>query len=158
MSKDLRPHAPIAIRFQHDLKINGKGERTQQSYVRMLRKFSEFRGADPDSAAEEDLRCYFLLGQESQLPSPCSLLGSRGGDQPGWPILASKPKPFLCSRACGLEGVSGQVPSPDEASLPTGSDTEMRLEESLVGQLASRRRRTRGFALLSAVCVSSCHR
>jgi hypothetical protein len=40
MSKDLRPLAPIAIRFPHDLKINGKGERTQQSYVRMLREFS----------------------------------------------------------------------------------------------------------------------
>jgi hypothetical protein len=36
MSIDIRPHAPIAIRFQLELKINGKGERTQQSHVRML--------------------------------------------------------------------------------------------------------------------------
>jgi hypothetical protein len=61
MSKDLKPHSPIAIRFQHDLKINGKGERTQQSYVRMLRKFSEFLGRDPDSASEE-LRVTDLCG------------------------------------------------------------------------------------------------
>ena len=45
--KDLKPQSPIAIRFQHDLKITGKEERTQQSYVRMLRKFAEFLGHDP---------------------------------------------------------------------------------------------------------------
>jgi integrase/recombinase XerD len=73
MSKDLKPLAPIAIRFQHDLKINGKGERTQQSYVRMLRKFSEFLGADPDSASEEDLRRYFLHISENQLWKPSTI-------------------------------------------------------------------------------------
>jgi hypothetical protein len=61
MSKDSKPLFPIAIRCQHDLKINGKGDRTQQSYVRMLRKFSEFLGRDPNSASEE-LRVTDLCG------------------------------------------------------------------------------------------------
>lgn len=73
MSKDLRPRAPIAIRFQHEFKINGKGERTQQSHVRMLRKFSEFLGAAPDSASEEDLRRYFLHISENQLWNPSTI-------------------------------------------------------------------------------------
>jgi hypothetical protein len=73
MSKDLKPLAPIAIRFQHDLKIKGKGERTQQSYLRMFRKFSEFLGADPDSASEEDLRRYLLHISENQLWKPSTI-------------------------------------------------------------------------------------
>jgi hypothetical protein len=77
MSKDLKPLSPIAIRFQHDLKINGKGERTQPSYVRMLRKFPEFLGRDPNSASEElrvtDLcGCLFLfqarMGRQDPMP------------------------------------------------------------------------------------------
>ncbi len=73
MSKDLKPQSPIAIRFQHDLKINGKGIRTQQSYVRMLRKFTEFLGAEPDAACEEDLRRYFLHISENQLWKPSTV-------------------------------------------------------------------------------------
>jgi hypothetical protein len=60
MSKDLKIQSPIAIRFQHDLKINGKGERTQQSYVCILRKFAEFLGSEPDAACEQVLRRDFL--------------------------------------------------------------------------------------------------
>ena len=73
MSKDLKPQSPIAIRFQHDLKINGKGIRTQQSYVRMLRKFTEFLGDEPDAACEEDLRRYFLHISENQLWKPSTV-------------------------------------------------------------------------------------
>ena len=73
MSKDLKPQSPIAIRFQHDLKTNGKGIRTQQSYVRMLRKFTEFLGAEPDAACEEDLRRYFLHISENQLWKPSTV-------------------------------------------------------------------------------------
>ena len=73
MSKDLKPQSPIAIRFQHDLKINGKGIRTQQSYVRMLRKFTEFLGDEPDAAREEDLRRYFLHISENQLWKPSTV-------------------------------------------------------------------------------------
>jgi site-specific recombinase XerD len=52
--------SPILIRFQQDLQLNGLKERTQQSYVRNTRKFSEFLKRDPDSASEDDLRRYLL--------------------------------------------------------------------------------------------------
>ena len=60
MSIDKEPLSPILIRFQQDLQLNGLKERTQQSYVRNARKFSEFLKRDPDSASEDDLRRYLL--------------------------------------------------------------------------------------------------
>ena len=60
MSIDKDPLSPILIRFQQDLQLNGLKERTQQSYVRNARKFSEFLKRDPDSASEDDLRRYLL--------------------------------------------------------------------------------------------------
>ena len=61
MSKDLKPLSPIAIRFQQDLQLRGLGERTQQSYGRALRKFTEFLGREPDTASEDDFRQYLLF-------------------------------------------------------------------------------------------------
>ena len=61
MSVDKYPLSPILIRFQQDLKLNGLGERTQQSYTRNVRKFSEFLKREPDSASEDDLRNYLLF-------------------------------------------------------------------------------------------------
>jgi site-specific recombinase XerD len=46
--------------MKDDLQLNGKGERTQQSYLRMLRKFTEFLQREPDTATEDDLRYYLL--------------------------------------------------------------------------------------------------
>ena len=61
MSKDNNPHSPIAIKFQQDLQLSGLGVRTQQAYVRALRKFTEFLQRQPDTATEEDLRKYVLF-------------------------------------------------------------------------------------------------
>ena len=52
--------SPAAIAFQQDLQLNGKGDRTQESYVRALRKFTEFLQREPDTASEDDLRKYVL--------------------------------------------------------------------------------------------------
>ena len=60
MSIDKQPLSAILIRFQQDLQLNGLKERSQQSYVRNVRKFSEFLKRDPDSATEDDLRRYLL--------------------------------------------------------------------------------------------------
>ena len=60
MSIDLNPTSPIAIRFLHDLQLNDKGTRTQQSYGRALRRFTEFLKREPDTATEQDLRNYIL--------------------------------------------------------------------------------------------------
>jgi site-specific recombinase XerD len=61
MSIDKEPLSPILIRFQQDIQLNRRGERTQQSYVRNVRKFAEFLKRDPDSASEDDLRNYLLF-------------------------------------------------------------------------------------------------
>jgi integrase/recombinase XerD len=60
MSIDKKPLSAILIRFQQDLQLNGLKERSQQSYVRNVRKFSEFLKRNPDSACEDDLRRYLL--------------------------------------------------------------------------------------------------
>lgn len=60
MSIDLNPLEPIALRFRDDLKLNGKAIRTQQSYGRALRKFTEFLGHSPEQATEDQLRQYLL--------------------------------------------------------------------------------------------------
>ena len=61
MSNDKCPSFPTAIRFQQDLQINGLSERSQESYGRAIRKFSEFIKREPDSAREDDLRNYLLF-------------------------------------------------------------------------------------------------
>jgi integrase/recombinase XerD len=42
------------------LQLNGKGERTQQSYTRAVRMLTEFYGKTPDRISEEELQEYFL--------------------------------------------------------------------------------------------------
>jgi site-specific recombinase XerD len=60
MSVDLNPTCLVAKRFLEDLKINGKSKRTQQSYCRAVRKFTEFLGHSPELATEDQLRNYLL--------------------------------------------------------------------------------------------------
>ena len=62
MAKDNDPNrlSPIALRMKEDLQLSGKGDRTQESYIRMLRKFTEFLKNEPDSATKSDLRNYLL--------------------------------------------------------------------------------------------------
>ncbi len=60
MSRDLKPTCPITTRFLDDLKLSGKEPRTQQAYVRAVRKFAEFLGHSPDLATEDQLRNYLL--------------------------------------------------------------------------------------------------
>jgi site-specific recombinase XerD len=61
MSIDHHPTCPVIKRFADDLKLNGKSPRTQQSYCRALRKFSEYLGHAPDLATEDQLRKYLLF-------------------------------------------------------------------------------------------------
>ena len=69
MAKDNDPKrlSPIALRMKEDLQLSGKGERTQESYVRMLRKFTEFLKREPDVATEDDLRNYLLYIKNQRL-------------------------------------------------------------------------------------------
>lgn len=52
------------------LKLNGKGERTQQAYTRAVRMLAEFHGKSPDLLAEGDLRDYFLHRKDVSRWSP----------------------------------------------------------------------------------------
>jgi hypothetical protein len=61
MSVDKHPLLPILVHFRQDLKLNGLGERTQQSYTRNVRKFSVFLKRELNSASEDDLRNYRLF-------------------------------------------------------------------------------------------------
>jgi len=74
MSKDKKPLSPTLIRFQQDLQLNRLTERSQQSYGRAIRKFSEFLKREPDSASpsEDDLRNYLLfIKNELKWSSSC---------------------------------------------------------------------------------------
>ena len=66
MSIDSKPSCPVAQRFTEDLKLNGKSVRTQQSYCRALRKFSEYLGHAADQATEDQLRNYLLYVVEKK--------------------------------------------------------------------------------------------
>jgi site-specific recombinase XerD len=66
MSRDLKPTCPITARFLEDLKLSAMEPRTQQSYVRAVRKFSEFLGHSPDQATEDQLRNYLLHLKDSK--------------------------------------------------------------------------------------------
>ncbi|NCO52565.1 MAG: tyrosine-type recombinase/integrase [Deltaproteobacteria bacterium] len=47
------------------LKLNGKGERTQEAYARHVRKLIEFfNGKEPDQITEEELKRYFIHRQD----------------------------------------------------------------------------------------------
>jgi site-specific recombinase XerD len=42
------------------LQLSGKGERTQEAYVREVRLLSQFYGKSPDLISEQELQQYFL--------------------------------------------------------------------------------------------------
>jgi integrase/recombinase XerD len=73
MSIDLKPTCPVATRFWHDLKLSGASPRTQQSYVRAVRKFTEFLGHAPDLATEDQLRNYLLYLVDSKQWQPSTI-------------------------------------------------------------------------------------
>lgn len=47
-------------RMIEDLQLRGMSERTQEMYVRAVRKLAEHYNKSPDKLTEEDLRQYFL--------------------------------------------------------------------------------------------------
>jgi site-specific recombinase XerD len=79
MSQDKQPSSPIAIRFKQDLQLKGLGERTQQSYCRALRKFTEFILVEPDVATEDDLRRYLLFIKNEKHFSASSINVAQNG-------------------------------------------------------------------------------
>jgi len=56
----------LQLRMLGDMQLGGLSERTQESYVRAIRKLSEHYGKPPDQMSEEDLREYFLYRMNVQ--------------------------------------------------------------------------------------------
>lgn len=54
------PLSPLAQRMLQDLQLAGLSERTQQSYLRAVRKFAQWLNKSPDQATENELRRYLL--------------------------------------------------------------------------------------------------
>jgi site-specific recombinase XerD len=57
---ELRPKTEIARRFLDDLQLHGFAVRTQESYMRAVRKLAYHYHKAPDKITEEELRQYFL--------------------------------------------------------------------------------------------------
>jgi integrase/recombinase XerD len=95
MSKDQNPLSPILVRFQQDLKLNGLSERTQESYVRAMRKFSEFLKRDPDSASEDDVRNYLLHIQDKLKWKPSTINVAQNGIKRFFKLTCPRDWPVL---------------------------------------------------------------
>ena len=52
--------SPLRKRYIEDLQLAGLSERTQEAYVRAVRRLSEHFGKSPSRLTEEELRAYFL--------------------------------------------------------------------------------------------------
>ena len=60
------PLTPLAEKMLHDLQLAGMSARTQESYLRAVRKFAQFCRIAPDKACENDLRRYLLFIKNEQ--------------------------------------------------------------------------------------------
>jgi integrase/recombinase XerD len=60
------PLTPLAKRMLQDLQLAGHAERTQESYLRQVRKFAQWLRKSPDVASENDLRRYLLFIKNDQ--------------------------------------------------------------------------------------------
>ena len=90
------PLSPLAKQMLHDMQLAGLSERTQESYLRAVRKFAQWLMKSPSSATENDLRRYLLLIKNDQQWEPNSLKVAYAGlkffyshtcPQP-WPTLS----------------------------------------------------------------------
>ena len=63
----MAPPSPLAVRMQQDLQLAGMSERTQESYLRAVRKLAAYTGKSPDLIDEEELRGYFYYIRNDQL-------------------------------------------------------------------------------------------
>ena len=60
------PLSALAQQMQQDLQLAGRKERTQEAYLRAVRKFAQWLKKSPDQASENDLRRYLLFIKNDQ--------------------------------------------------------------------------------------------
>ncbi|HLJ18815.1 MAG TPA: site-specific integrase [Stellaceae bacterium] len=59
------PVTPLRQRMQHDMMMRGLLPRTQDQYIRHVRRFAAYLGRPPDTATTEDLRNFQIQQHES---------------------------------------------------------------------------------------------
>src|SRR5919106_2473836 len=64
---------PLRQQMITALQLSGKGERTQQSYVREVRLLAQFYGKSPDLISEQELQHYFLHRKNVDGLAPASM-------------------------------------------------------------------------------------
>ena len=64
---------PLRKQMIAALQLSGKGERTQQAYVREVRLLSQFFGKSPDLISEPELQAYFLHRKNVDHLAPASM-------------------------------------------------------------------------------------
>jgi site-specific recombinase XerD len=60
------PLTPLAQRMLQDLQLAGYAERTQESYLRAVRKFAQWLHKSPDRVSENEVRRYLLFIKNDQ--------------------------------------------------------------------------------------------
>src|SRR5262245_13762069 len=64
---------PLRQQMLVALQRSGKGERTQESYVREVRLLAQFCHTSPDRLSEQDLQAYFLHSKNVDDLAPASM-------------------------------------------------------------------------------------
>jgi integrase/recombinase XerD len=64
---------PLRQQMIAALQLSGKGERTQQAYVREVRLLSQCYGKSPDLISEQELQAYFLPRKNVDRLAPASM-------------------------------------------------------------------------------------
>uniref|UniRef100_UPI00345874F8 phage integrase N-terminal SAM-like domain-containing protein n=1 Tax=Acidithiobacillus sp. TaxID=1872118 RepID=UPI00345874F8 len=58
MIPSTRGITPLRQRMIDDMRMRKLGPKTQTAYIRAVRKFADYLGRSPDTAAAEDLRAF----------------------------------------------------------------------------------------------------
>ena len=60
MNSSTQAVSPLRQRMLDDMRMRKLNPKTQSQYIRTVRQFAAFLGQSPDTATDEDLRCYQL--------------------------------------------------------------------------------------------------
>lgn len=102
------PLSPLAQEMLHDMQLAGLSDRTQESYLRSVRKFAQWLHKSPDQASENDLRRYLLFIKNDQQWEGNSLRVAYSGLK------------FFYARSCPREWPTlSKLRIPKQTKLPT---------------------------------------
>ena len=101
MKAPVNPPSPLCQRMIDDMRMRKLAPKTQQHYLRSVRRFSKFLKRSPDTASTEDLRRYqlYLVDQGT---SPVSLNAAITGLKFFFDVTADHPELMapLCQTTC----------------------------------------------------------